>query len=222
MGDDNSEAVIMSVVLPSPLASYAHPCPQHPDMQADFRQLRHQTKNTLATIMLRVSQCLETGGCHNLAAEVERRIMLAARISNALFGLTQAPGPFAGRLRSLCDSMVGLLGDPTQEIETVVDVQPGVPANLETLLLRAAHELVGNAIKHGLHMRLIGCIEVAVTSDADGTVLVVSDDGWDYERSFLPGEGLQIVGVLAQPFGGQVSLRRCGDRTLATLRVPGP
>ena len=212
----------MSVVLSSPPASYAHPFPLNSDMQADFRQLRHQTKNTLAAIMLRVSQCLEVGGCPDLAAEVERRIILATRISNALFGLTQAPGPLAGRLHSLCTSMVSLLGDSTQEIATTVDVQPGVPANLEALILRAVHELVGNAIKHGMHMRLIGRIQVALTSGLDGTVLVVSDDGWGYGRRFLPGEGLQLVEALAQPFGGQVSLRRCGDCTLATLRVPGP
>ena len=212
----------MNVVLSSPPASYACAPSLHPDIQADFRQLRHQTKNTLAMIMLQVSQCLEVGGHPDLAAEVERRIMLATRISNALFGLTQAPGPFADRLRTLCTSLVSLLGDSSQEIATTVDVQPGVPANLDALILRAVHELVGNAIKHGMHMRLIGRVQVALTSGLDGTVLAVSDDGWGYGRRFVPGEGLRLVEALAQPFGGQVSLRRCGDCTFATLRVPGP
>lgn len=115
-----------------------------------------------------------------------------------------------------------MLGDPIQHLTVEVDASPGVPLSLEALILRATHELVGNAVKHGMHMRLIRRIRVSLASDADGTVLVVADDGWGCGRSFQRGEGLQLVSLLAKPFDGQVALRRQGDITLATLRVPGP
>ncbi len=211
----------MNVVRSHPLASYAPPPAVWSDPHADFRQLRHQTKNALAVIMMQVSKHLTAGGCPDLAADIERRIMLTAKISNALFGLTQAPAPLAERLNSLCDSLVGLLGDPAQRFTVEVDVGSGVPLSLEALILRATHELVGNAVKHGMHMRLIGRIQVSLTSDADGTMLIVADDGWGCAAHFQPGEGLQLVNLLAQSFGGQVTLQRRGDTTLATLRLPG-
>ncbi|MGI4944455.1 MAG: hypothetical protein ACRYHQ_28500 [Janthinobacterium lividum] len=211
----------MNVVRSHPLASYVPPPAVWSDPHADLRQLRHQTKNALAVIMMQVSKRLTAGGCPDLAADVERRIMLTAKISNALFGLTQAPAPLAERLNSLCDGLVGMLGDPAQHLTVEVDIGSGMPSSLDALILRATHELVGNAVKHGMHMRLIGRIQVSLTSGADGTMLIVADDGWGCIAHFQPGEGLQLVNLLAQPFGGQVTLQRRGDTTLATLKVPG-
>ena len=212
----------MNVVRSHPLASFAPPPAAWSDPHADFRQLRHQTKNALAVIMMQVSRRLTASGCPDLAADIERRIMLTATISNALFGLTQAPAPLAERLSSLCDSLVGMLGDPAQHLTVEVEAGSGVPSSLEALILRATHELVGNAVKHGMHMRLIGRIQVSLTSDADATMLIVADDGWGCAAHCQTGEGLRLVGLLAEPFGGQVTLQRQGGTTLATLRVPGP
>ena len=212
----------MNVVVSHPLTSYAPPPAVWSDPQADLRQLRHQTKNALAVIMLQVSKRLAASGCTDLAADVERRIMLTARVSNALFGLTQAPVPFVEGLHSLCNDVVGMLGDPTQHLTVAVDVNGDVPGGLEALILRAAHELVGNAVKHGMHMRLVGHIQVSLTSGADGTTLAVADNGWGCVAQARPGEGLQLVSLLAKPFGGQVTLQNQGGMTLATLQVPGP
>lgn len=212
----------MNASLSRPLASYAPPPAVWSDPQADLRQLRHQTKNTLAVIMMQVSRRLAASGCMDLAADVERRIMLTARISNALFGLTQAPVPFTESLHGLCNDLVGVLGDSIQHLTVGVEVRCVVPAGVQALILRAAHELVGNAIKHGMYMRLIGHIQVSLTSDADGMTLTVADNGWGCAGHMKPGEGLQLVGLLAKPFGGEVSLHDQGGATLATLRVPAP
>ena len=210
----------MSTIPSGPLASHAPPPAVWFDPHAEFRQLRHHTKNVLAAIMAQLTAHLAASGCPDLAADVERRIMLTTKVSDALFGVTQAPAPFAKRLQSLCDGLVGMLGDPVQHLTVEVDAGSGTPSSLEALILRAVHELVSNAVKHGMHMRLIGRIRVSLASDADGTVLVVADDGWGCDRSLQHGEGLQLVSLLAKPFAGQVSLQRQGNVTVATLRVP--
>ena len=43
--------------------------------------------------------------------------------------------------------------------------------------MRSAHELIGNAVKHGMKGRPVGRIAVRLVSDASGTVLTVTDHG---------------------------------------------
>lgn len=209
----------MDIVAPQPCQS---PWLSVPDRDADFRQLRHQTKNALARMLLHVSKHQKPGDpARRVAAELERCILLTTEMSNALFGLSHAPGCFAERLRSLCTSLVDLLGDSDQQVSVDVSVRGNLPPALETLVLRVAHELVGNAVKHGMHMRVVGRIQVSVEAGRDGTtVLEVADDGWGCGADPQPGEGLRIANLLAAPHGGAVTLRRRGEMTTATLRVP--
>ena len=187
---------------------------------AEFRQLRHQTKNALASILLQVSEALRTAAAPEIAEDVERRIMLTARLSNALFGLTQAPEKFSARLRGLCRCVVDLLADADQHIEIETSVRSPVPADLETPLLRITHELVGNAIKHGFYKRIAGRIDVTVEAGADGITVSVADDGWGFGSRFAPGEGLDLIETIAGPFDGQLTLRRHAESTVATVRLP--
>ena len=150
---------------------------------------------------------------------MERRILLTAQISDALFGLTCEPGPFATRLENLCEGVIGLAGETDQYITFVCSVaaQPA-PHHTETVL-RVAHELVGNAVKHGMHMRLLGRIEVTVRQSAAGLALEVSDDGWGCGRAPAQGEGLSVARALAESCGGSISLERVRDHTVARLVV---
>lgn len=192
-----------------------------PDAQADFRQLRHQTKNALTRILAQVSACLPAQGpAQRVAADLERRIMLTAEISDALFGLTRAPATLEERLFSLCTSVVELYGDPDQQLNLRCTVEHAVPAALEGVILRVAHELVGNAIKHGMHMRLVGRINVRLTAVAGAAVLEVADDGWGCGKEPRLGEGLQVASLLAAQYDGTVTLRRSHDVTTATLYLP--
>ena len=190
---------------------------------ADFRQLRHQTKNALARILAQLSTGLSMdASARRVAAELERRILLTAEISDALFGLTRAPGRFEERLTGLCRSIVDLAAEPDQHLTLRCTVRGEVPAAHQDTILRVAHELVGNAVKHGMHMRLIGRIEVTATATDCGSALEVTDDGWGCGRDPVHGEGMRVASMLAEEGGGRVTLERVGDRTVAALALPAP
>ena len=198
-----------------------HAVPGWSDTEVDFRQLRHQTKNALSRIMLQLSEQLRSGAdAPSLAVELERRIMLTAQISDALFGLTQKPSPLPQRLEKLCRGMLDLLADPEQQIELETKVDTDIPTALDGVILRVAHEFIGNAIKHGMHMRLCGTITVHATRLMDEVVLEVTDDGWGFAGKATLGEGMHVARHLAAAHDGHVALRKLDGCTLASLRLP--
>ena len=69
-----------------------------------FRQLRHHTKNALQTILNILGHAPElrsTRAGASLSDHLQERILLAAQLSDTLFGLTNEPGPFEQRLTTL-------------------------------------------------------------------------------------------------------------------------
>ena len=187
--------------------------------EADFRQLRHHTKNALQRILIQITRCRElqeTVHGQRLFDDLERRIFLSSTVSDALFGLTGTPGPLATRLQQLCDALIDLLGDSDQLLRATVTVDAAVPAVLDDTVLRIAHELVGNAIKHGLYARSVGKITVKVGTGPGGQVrLQVMDDGWGFGCAPERGEGMRLAQMLATGCGGTVELRCGGGLTVA-------
>jgi two-component sensor histidine kinase len=200
-------------------------CAATADHDAAFRQLRHQTKNALQRILCHVAadpNLTTTAAGRAVARDLERRIHLSAAISDALFGFTRTPDKLEPRLRSLGLSVIELLCDPGQQIALSVEVKGLCPASLDETLVRVAHELIGNAVKHGMHVRLIGRIDVVVQTVAGTTTLTVSDDGWGYASEPAPGEGLALAGMLTEKLGGALRMRRDRDRTHVSLTLPNP
>ena len=188
----------------------------------DGRQLRHHMKNVLQRIISIVETSPDlksTMEGKRLAREVARRICLAVEMSDAMFGLTRAPGPFDARLRALSQGMVELLSDPDQIIDVGIDEPVVCPAEHRGLVLRVTQELVGNAAKHAFHARLLGKIRISVTSGPYGTRLVVADNGWGFGHRPQCGHGLTIARALIAPFGGVIELRS-KDGFTAEMRLP--
>jgi two-component sensor histidine kinase len=126
------------------------------------------------------------------------------------------------RLRVLSESTLRMLADGAQAIRLDVTVTGDCPESLQRLVLRIAHEFVGNAVKHGMRRRIVGTISVHLVTGADGgTALVVADDGWGFRGSPDPGDGLTIAGDLAASAGGTISLLRT-HVTVAGLELPSP
>ncbi len=193
------------------------------DAEVAMRQLRHQTKNALQRIIAQVarSDLRATAAGNALADEIERLICLSARVSDALFGFTACPAPFPARLANLCEATVKLVADPEQTIKVNVVVDGSCPPALEATVVKVAHEMVVNAVKHGMHMRLVGQVAVRVRSQGnEATILRVSDDGWGLGDG--AGEGLALMRCLAEREGGRVSIGRADGWTVASLTLPGP
>jgi len=189
---------------------------------SEFRQLRHQTKNALQRIMIQVLEAPGLGESREgrrLANDVARRIELAAAISDALFGFTGSLEPLPARLRSLAESVIALYADATQIIRLEAAVADFCPRDREDTILRITHELVGNAVKHGMHMRLLGRISVRLAREAGMAVLSVANDGWRMEEPACFGEGLALVEELARAEGGTVRIRT-RPQTLIEVRLP--
>jgi len=193
-----------------------------PDMELDLRQLRHHTKNTLQRLIGLIG---ETSGLRDtpegeqLARELENRICLSATISNALFGLTGTPAPMVQRLRDLAGAVVELLSADGQRIRIGVSVRGCCPDHLRELAIRSAHELIGNAVKHGMKGRPSGRIAVRLVTDAESTTLTITDDGWGFRGVPRQGEGLALARSFADMHGGKLALESV-DGTVATLEWP--
>lgn len=191
------------------------------DGDIDLRQLRHHTKNTLQRILGMIAEApglCDTPAGEKIVRELEYRIALSAKISNALFGLTGAPGSMAERLRQLSGAVVDLMRGPDQVIRVGVSIRGSCPPALREAVIRSAHELLGNAVKHGMKGRPAGRIAVRLTSDADTTVLTVTDNGWGFRGTPRSGEGLALARSFAERHGGSLELDGI-DGTVATLEL---
>jgi two-component sensor histidine kinase len=208
--------------------------PGHPGFQADphtrrtdiahevdLRQLRHHTKNTLQQIIALIN---EVPGLHDtkagekIAQELEYRIALSASISNALFGLTEAPGPMADRLRQLGGAVVDMMRGAEQVIRIGVSVRGTCPAGMREAVVRGANELIGNAVKHGMKSRPSGRITVRLVTDRAATVLTVIDNGWGFAGAPRFGGGLSMAQGFAERHGGTLRLNSAAG-TVATMEL---
>jgi two-component sensor histidine kinase len=100
-----------------------------------------------------------------------------------------------------------------------VSVRGNCPPALREAVLRSAHELLGNAVKHGMKDRPTGRIAVRLASDGDTTVLTVIDSGWGFHGAPRAGEGLTLARSFAARHGGSLGLDGV-DGTVATLELP--
>jgi two-component sensor histidine kinase len=192
--------------------------------ELDLRQLRHHTKNTLQRILGLIAGApglRETPAGENILRELEYRICLSASISDALFGLTEAPGAMAERLRQLVGAVVDMMRDPDQIIRIGVSVRGQCPAPLREAVIRSAHELVGNAVKHGMQSRHDGRIAVRLVTTDAVTSLIVTDNGWGFAGTPRDGEGLALARGFARCHGGTLHLDGA-DGTVARLELPHP
>jgi two-component sensor histidine kinase len=190
--------------------------------EIDLRQLRHHTKNTLQRILGLIATApglCDTPAGEKIARELEYRISLSATISNALFGLTNAPGSIVDRLRQLAGAVVDMMRDADQVIRVGVSVRGSCPAHLYEAILRTTHELLNNAVKHGMKGRPAGRISIRLVTERDCTILAVADNGWGFSGIPRSGEGLALARSFADRHGGTLELAG-RDGTVATLELP--
>lgn len=208
----------------SPIASHSTGEPNDADAtDLQFRQLRRQTREALKQILVLVEQAPElrsSGDVQSLSKQLQKRILLAVSLSDALFGLTQPAETVQQRLAFVCFGVKNLLSDPGAEIDLRVSAHDECPMRLEEVVLRAAHDLVSNVILHGMHARLLGKIDVSLHSTPTSTTLAVSDDGWGIGDDVMLNDGVASARAIVETVGGSLQVQRRGGRTVATVSLP--
>jgi two-component sensor histidine kinase len=125
----------------------------------------------------------------------------------------------AERLRQLAGAMVDMMRSANQTVRIGVLVRGTCPSHLREAVIRTAHELIGNAVKHGMRDRLSGRIVVRLVSQPAVTTLAIVDDGWGFDGRPGDGEGLALARSFAAKHGGSLRLDS-NDGVVATLELP--
>lgn len=195
--------------------------PQTPGLLA--RQLRHHVRNVLQRMAVEIYRnpgLKSSSRGRESAEQLVSRLCLAAEVSDQLLDFHSDAASLAERLRSLGRNIVAVPGSPGQEIDLDVLVEADCPFTLRGIVLRAANEMIGNAVRHGLAERRAGRIEIAISeSEEREVVLVVRDDGWGLLPLAVEGEGSDSIRGLSAPYRGKYTLRRCGDWTESVLTL---
>lgn len=197
---------------------------------AEFRQLRHHTRNALQRLiaMLHLDPALAaTAHGRLMVADLERRLCLSATISDQLFGFRSVPGRLEERLLVLGRAVAALHGLPGQAIAVEASVDRDCPVHLHETILRVAHEMLTNAVTHGMGARRTGAIRIRLPLEGNGSrarLQVIDDgagppEGWERAGDR---EGLGLMREIAAEMGGSVHLRREADRTVAECVLPTP
>jgi two-component sensor histidine kinase len=187
--------------------------------QLVFRQLTHQTKNSMQRIMNELSRSSANSNSaewKRLIGDLQWRILLSARLPDLLFGEIAEADTLEDRLRSMGVTVIELLGDVDQVIDLRVSVSGVVPRPFYATLLRLTHEIVGNAVKHGMRERIAGRIWIDIESGTD-LALSVKNDGWALCADHDPGEGMALMRHLADSVGGRISIERVQEITCVRL-----
>lgn len=137
-------------------------------------------------------------------------VLETGRRDNICLGSSGTLDSFDEQLRMVCLRAVARFdrGDLIVHLNLVLD---GVcPLDHREAVLRAASEMVGNAIEHGFYQRRQGRIDLWLTrADAPDTRLDVSDDGWGvHSNKVTEGRGFRLLHSL-----GKVSLYARAENT---------
>lgn len=144
---------------------------------------------------------------------------LPAAMHEAPLGRAGLPGPIEARLHALCSGIVDLYTDRAQTIRLEIAVDGTCPAALEETVLHIARRVVGNTVRYGMRLRLIGRISVRLATRDGTTRLTVADDGWDCQDHPHIDNGLREAERLARRLGGQATLYR-GHVTTVEVELP--
>jgi signal transduction histidine kinase len=99
----------------------------------------------------------------------------------------------------------------------VADGLPALPAAVEVVAYRIATEAMANAVRHA---GAASCV-VRLSSDRDGLVVEISDDGRGIDPGAGSGVGLRSMDERASEVGGEVDLlARPGGGTIVRARLP--
>ena len=187
--------------------------------EEQIHQLRHQTKNLLQAMTLTlVDASLEMpSSTEDLIQDLVRRMQVTAAMADVLFGATGPRTTFEATLKTLCENVALAFGPTGCRVTVNFRGRASCPPRLHRHLLRAVHEMVGNAVKHGRRGRGdrsamsaedIG-IRVCLRQQSRAVSLMVHDQGPGFppDVDTRPGGGTRTLDHLARTMSGSLSRR---------------
>lgn len=193
-----------------------------------LREVHHRVKNNLQVISSILS-IQATAAADKAAKDVlydcRARVRAIAMVHERLShyrDLSQIDlGQYVGTLAQEIFASAGMQDAPvtlTVEADEVdLDIDRAVPCGL------ILNELLGNALAHAFGGGRDGMVRVGLTSDDEGLVLTVADDGCGLpagvDTASAGSLGLKLVYALARQLGGQVEVDRSGG-TAFHVRFP--
>jgi two-component sensor histidine kinase len=185
-----------------------------------LHQLRHHTRNSCKRILFEIhddASWQHASRDRHLQEQLANRIRQSIQLLDAVFGTTSEPAPFSERFHTLCRGLLSLFADPAQHLRLDISLKGTCPPVLEMAALCATHEFVGNAVRHGMYLRLIGRVAVSLTCRSEAVELVVTDDGWGPAAAPKSEQGFSRD--LAEQFRGTLSVGRRDEHTVAMITL---
>jgi PAS domain S-box-containing protein len=181
-------------------------------------EIHHRVKNNLQIVHSLLD--LQSGHIADQAVlgmlrESQNRIKSMSLIHQTLYVSKDfARVDFTSFLETLVPTLVSSYGVSTDRVALSINVdQVQLPINAAIPCGLVVNELISNALKHAFPNDRRGEIKVELTRDTnDDVTLIVSDDGVGISDELDPSQtvtlGLQLVYLLGDQLGGQVSVNR--------------
>ena len=198
-----------------------------------LKEVHHRVKNNLQIISSLFgiqAYSVQDETCRSVLKESQDRIRSIAMIHEKLY---QTPDiamiDFAQYVRSLADNLYRSYGVDRSNISMAMDinrikfdVDTAIPCGL------IINELISNSLKYAFPHGRPGTITIRLRQENDRYILEVSDDGVGLPDGMdvrnVPSMGLQLVNILAEQMGGEMTVGRAGGTcfriTFGDTRLP--
>ena len=188
------------------------------EKEAMLKEIHHRVKNNLQVIssLLSLQSMRHSRTDTNEALnESQNRIRAMALVHETLYRSDDlAKVDLSHYLSELCSYLFRAFGVDSSRIRLDFSVQP-IALSLDKTITCGlmVNEVVSNSLKHAFPLPLSGNVSIALQEMTDGRLtLKIVDDGVGLPAGFDLNQcsslGLQLVTILSEQIGGQMTLRR--------------
>ncbi len=190
-------------------------------------EVHHRVKNTIqlaASLLTFQAGSAETSGERAVLLEAQSRLMVLARVHEALHQTSAGGGPQEVRMAALLDTLCSSLGTTAPKgsdiriVHQCDDLVMGTDRATPIGLI--INEAVTNALKHAYPAGGSGLVEVKLVENRPYVELSISDDGVGITRPVRDGSlGMKLMKGLSRQLGGNLEIAaECGTQVAVRFK----
>ncbi|MGB4710549.1 MAG: PAS domain S-box protein [Fuerstiella sp.] len=191
------------------------------EKEAMLKEIHHRVKNNLQVISsllsLQAAQLTTHPAAADVLAESQNRVRAMALVHETLYRSDDLARVDLSRyIGELCGFLFRSFGVDSARVSLVIDVE-SVTVSLEKTIPCGLlmNEIVSNSLKYAFPGTRSGTVSIRARMQPDGRLsLTLADDGVGLPADLVidstPTLGLQLVNILADQLGGQLTLNRFG------------